>query len=109
MKTLFLLTNATAPMSGEVPPDLSDGYYESDAKTFQAYGSVSSATGAASIQIEASNDLVHWLPLGTPIALSLTPAEVTDGFAHSAAWRYVRARVVSISGSDAKVSVIVGL
>jgi hypothetical protein len=77
------------------------------ATTFQAVGSVSESTGAATVNIEVSNNGVNWLTLGT-IELTLGTAEVTDGFAAYAAWAFIRANLEAISGTDATVSVFMG-
>ena len=97
-----MLTNATAAGAGE---SMSVG---SDIKSFQAIGSTASGTGAASVDIEVSNNDVNWIVMGT-IALTLGTAETTDGFVGLSGWRYIRANVKSISGTGAKVSVIVGV
>src|SRR3972149_3373366 len=69
-------------------------------RTFQASGSTSAGVGAAAVKIQVSNDNVNWILIGT-ISLTLGVAVTTDGFASDAAWRYVRANVDSISGTDA--------
>ena len=81
--------------------------------TFQAHGAVSSSTGAATIKIQACNITATsadalWIDVGT-ISLTLGTAQVTDGFAIDAPWRYIRANVTAISGADATVSVYAGV
>lgn len=97
-----MLTNATAAGAGE---SMSVG---SDIKSFQAIGSTSAGSGAVSVDIEVSNNGVNWIVMGT-ISLTLGTAETTDGFVGLSGWRSIRANVKSISGTDAKVSVIVGV
>lgn len=79
-------------------------------KTFQATGAVSASTGAATILIQGSNvDSAvdtDWVLLCT-ITLSLTTTSVGDGCATNADWRYQRARVSAISGTNAAVNVYV--
>jgi hypothetical protein len=95
---LQLLTAAAAPVVGtavDVPvPD----------RTFQATGATTAGAGAAQVAILASNDGVGWITLGT-INLTLGTTPVTDGIASSAAWKSVKAQLVSISGTGAAVTV----
>lgn len=77
-------------------------------RTFQASGSVSASTGAASIDIEVSNDGTNWIVLGT-ISLTLGTTTTSDGFVSDAPWKHVRANVDSISGTDASVDVYMGV
>ena len=76
-------------------------------RTFQARGQTTAGAGAATILVEVSNDNSQWANLGT-ITLTLSTTTSTDGFASDAAWRYVRARISAISGTNAAVSVWMG-
>lgn len=76
-------------------------------RTFQSVGATSAGAGAAVVQVEASNDGDNWINLGT-INHTLSTTNDTGGFASDAAWRYVRARVESISGTGASVTVWLG-
>lgn len=77
-------------------------------RTFEAYGTTSSGAGAATIVIEVRNsENSDWHTMAT-ISLVLSTSVAGDGFASSAAWRYVRSRVSAISGTDASVSVNMG-
>lgn len=83
--------------------------------TFWAYGTTSAGSGAATIVIEVSNAStpvnttnVDWLIAGT-ITLTLGTTQTNDGFAMNAAWRWVRARVTAISGTDAAVTLMRGV
>lgn len=77
-------------------------------RTFEAYGATSAGSGAAVIVIEVRNDDASpWLTMGT-ITLTLGTTATADGFVSSAAWLYVRARVSSISGTDASVTALMG-
>ena len=64
---------------------------------------------AAEVVIDVSNDGVNAVstPLGT-ITLSGTTSD-SDGFVSTAPWKYVRARVTSISGTSAVVTVLMGI
>lgn len=59
---------------------------------------------AASVVIEVSNGGGQWLELGT-ITLSGTTSD-SDGFAYSARWSLIRARLTSISGTGAAVTCV---
>mgnify|MGYP007003532715 CR=1 FL=1 len=77
-------------------------------KTFQAYGSTTSGSGSATIDIEVSNNNINWIVAGT-ITLTLGTTETSDGFAVRASWIYARANVTAISGTGAKVSAVMAL
>lgn len=77
----------------------------------QAVGRTTSGVGAAAILIEVSNMANptingHWI-LAMTINLTLGTTDTTDGQQVEAAWRHVRARVSSISGTGASVDVII--
>jgi hypothetical protein len=74
--------------------------------TAEAYGTTTSGSGAASVTIEVSNNNSTWQTAGT-IGLTLGTTQTSDGFVIDAPWLYVRANVASISGTGAKVSVII--
>ncbi len=81
--------------------------------SLQAFGTTGSGAGAAVIVIEVSNIEApavdsDWIIAGT-ISLTLGTTRTSNGFASAASWRNVRARVTSISGTSAKVSVLIGL
>lgn len=76
--------------------------------SFQAYGTTSAGSGSADIKIQVSNDDSNWIDLGT-ISLTLGTTATTDGFASEAPWRYVRGNVDSISGTDASVTLLMGM
>lgn len=76
-------------------------------RTFQAVGSTSAGAGACTVDIQGSNDGINFITMAT-ITLVLAVAQSTDGFASDAPWRFVRAKVTSISGTDAAVSVWMG-
>ena len=68
-------------------------------------------TGAvtATIVFEVSNDGVNAVatPLGT-VTLSGTTA-ASDGFTTNAPWKYIRARVTAISGTNALITCLLGV
>lgn len=61
---------------------------------------------SATVVIEASNDAIGFLPLGT-ITLSGTTV-ASDGFVITSQWGMVRANVTSITGTGATVYVTMG-
>ena len=73
-------------------------------RVFQASGTTSSGSGAATILIQVSLDDSNWVTLGT-ISLTLGTTATSDGFASDAPWIYTRARVSAISGTGASVNV----
>ena len=77
-------------------------------RTFQVNGATSSGTGAATVKIEVSNNGSDWLTLGT-VSLTLGTTSTSDGFVSDAPWGYVRANVSAISGTDAAVTVKMGV
>ncbi len=77
--------------------------------TFQA-NVVGTGTVSATVVIDCSNDGVYWCttPLAT-ITLTAATTSSTDGFTTQAPWKYVRARVTAISGTNATVTVFMGV
>ena len=79
--------------------------------TFQAYGTTSAGAGAATIIVEVSNKDapgvttdVGWKTAGT-FTLTLGTTEVNDIFVLDAPYKFCRAQVTAISGTDASVNV----
>ena len=99
IRTLNLLPAATGTGSGTA-----FGPFDSASMTFQAAGTVSTSTGAATVKIQVSNDGSNWIDLGT-ITLTLATSASSDGLAAFAAWANVRANVTAISGTAATVTV----
>jgi hypothetical protein len=97
-----LLIGQSAPVTGTAIDFVSEGNTQS-VKSVDA--SVSGAGSvSAEVIIEASNDAVsnNWLPIKT-ITLSGTTS-VADGHIFVAPWKFIRARLVSISGTGAVVN-----
>jgi len=76
-------------------------------RTFQADGITSAGAGTADVDIEVSNDNINWFQLGQ-ISLVLSTTAATDGFNSDAPWRYIRARITTITGTDATVNCWMG-
>jgi len=75
--------------------------------TFQVIGKTSIGTGNATVNIEVSNNGVNWLTYGT-ITLTLGTTEISDGLVITAPWAFTRATASSITGTNGKVSVLMG-
>lgn len=73
-------------------------------RSFQAVGSTSASTGAATVLVQVSNDGTNYITLGT-ITLTLGTSATSDGLAVANSWEYYRANVTAISGTGASVTV----
>lgn len=74
------------------------------------YGTTASGAGAATINIEVSNEGTQWVVAGTltlTLATTVTTGTNTDGFNINAGWSFIRANVTAISGTGAAVTVTV--
>lgn len=83
-------------------------YKDSPKATFQA---TVTGTGAvsATVTIEYSNDNVNWCStVGGTVTLSGTTSS-SDGFTSDSPWKYCRANVTAISGTNATVQVYAGV
>jgi len=100
-----LLKDATTTGAGsawherDTVPKYTYGY-----RSFQAIGSTSASTGAATVKIEVSEDGTNFITLAT-ITLTLGTSATSDGFAAANSWEYYRANLTAISGTGASVSV----
>ena len=105
--SVIILDAATATGAGEAhSPNKSK-------MSFYAYGTTSSGAGASVIRIEANNESLSaadgkWVALGS-ITLTLGTTVTSDGFVIDAPWNFIRAYVVSISGTNASVSAYMGV
>lgn len=61
---------------------------------------------SATVVIEVSNDSLGWIEMGSVLLDSTT---LVDGFVSVSPWAYVRARVSAVSGTDAFVTVTMGV
>lgn len=89
-------------------------YKESPFSAFQAIVTASSGSTGATVAIQVTNEDAtangtnsNWITIGT-ITLSGTTT-ATDGFTTLAPWRWVRVSVSGVSGSSAKVEIIMGV
>ena len=104
-QNLYLLKDADSVQSGT--PLQTRG---SIRKTFQLIGGTDSGTGSVSVDVEFSNDpKQEFFLLGGTITLTLGTTKTSDGFYTQANWTYVRGRITSISGTGARVTLLMGL
>lgn len=84
-------------------------YKDSPWSTFQAIVTGTSGAVTATVVVDGSNDGVNWCstPIGT-ITLSGT-ISASDGFTTVAPWKFVRARITAISGTNATVTFLMGI
>ncbi len=101
-KTENVITAATATTSTFV---VFDGWHS--ARVFQADGTTSSGSGAATVKVQVSANRADWIDLGT-ITLTLGTTSTSDGFTSSAPWPYYRGNVTAISGTGASVNLKAG-
>lgn len=99
IKIKKLLTDVTATGAGEKLTPLGK------CRSLQAYGDVSATTGAATIDIEVSNDNVVYTAV-TTLSLTLGVAVTSAIYTMENVFKYVRGNVKTISGTDAKVSLV---
>lgn len=98
LQVVKLLDGATATGAGDVTAIDKAGQ-----RNFFLTGLVTASTGAASVNVEGSNDNVNWLSLGN-ISLTLGTTVTADTLNSEALFKYVRGNVVSISGTGASVT-----
>ena len=102
IKTKVMLNKATATQTTE-PLEL-NGHY----KTFHAYGKVSASTGSAAIDILASNDGVEFTTIDT-LSLTLGTSVTHDTFENSFGWKFIKANLKTLTGTDAEVTLTMGV
>lgn len=76
--------------------------------SFQLFGQTSAGAGAAAVDVQVSNDNTNWITQRT-ISLTLSASTTTDGYVDRAIWKYVRGNVTSISGTNAAVTLLMGV
>jgi len=76
--------------------------------TYQVTGRTWSGSGAATVKIQVSNDLLAWIDAASIDLVLSDSAYASDGFVMQAPWRHIRANVTAISGTGAWVTVTMG-
>ena len=104
MQTKTLLSGVIATGAGTAEK------VDQRARTLQATGATSAGAGAATLAIEVSNTGADntWLTYDT-ISLTLSATPATAGVEMDAPWSFVRGNVTAISGTDAAVSLFMGV
>ena len=77
-------------------------------KVFQLTGFVSTSTGAATVEVQGSLDASNWEVLDT-LTLTLGTAVTSDSGVDNDAWKFIRGEVTTISGTDAEVTLHMGV
>lgn len=75
-------------------------------QVFQAFGTVSASTGAATVKYQCSLDNVNWIDIGT-VTLTLGTASTTGALVSTANYLWCRGNVTAISGTNATVTALV--
>ena len=102
----ILLDDVFAESVGSKVPLIKKG---DSSATFQATVNGTSGTVAATIDIEVSNDEKNWISMATISLSASAPVADSDGFASNASWAFVRANLTAITGTSARVTVVMGL
>ena len=107
MSTTKLLDAVTASTVGNAVQAAAD--HDQLIKADQTYQATVTGSGAvtATVLIEFSNDQVAWLT-GATITLSGTTT-ASDGFVAKSSWKYKRANLIDISGTNAAITVTMGV
>lgn len=100
---LELITAATATGAGTPR-----GAEDSKSRTYQASGTTTAGSGAATILVQGSNDGSNWDTIGT-ITLTLGTTSTSDSFTSLDRYGKLRGNVSAISGTGASVNVTAGV
>lgn len=104
--TAFLDTTALLSAAITVAAGTAKGGVASR-KTYQANGTTTNGAGAATIQVQGSNDGTSWDTIGT-ISLTLSTTNASDSFSSDDRYAVVRGNVTAISGTGASVNLTMG-
>lgn len=81
---------------------------EPSQKTYQANGTTTAGSGAATILVQGSNDNgANWDTIGT-ITLTLGTTTASDSFTSNDRYTHVRGNVTALSGTGASVNLHMG-
>jgi hypothetical protein len=97
-----MLNNVSSPTTSDAFP------VENSLFSVQVFGRTTSGAGTAQVKIWGSNSTaagVPWVPVCT-IDLALGTTVAGDGAVVEFSWKFVRAELVSISGTGAVISAI---
>lgn len=95
-------SQAVNPSAGQAPTN-------PQTQTFQAVATASTGNVSATVQIYASNDGGNWVPYGSAITIAsgATPQQGVSNGAQP--WQYYTALVSALSGTNAQVTVTMGV
>jgi len=69
-----------------------------------AYGSTSSGTGSATVQVQGSHDGLVWVNLGSALSLTLGTVTTAAAYDSNGVYPLVRANVTALTGIGANVT-----
>jgi hypothetical protein len=108
----YLVTNSQTVNSGTITADGSGlpKYKDSAWGTFQSVAVTSAGNVTATVNVYGSNDAVHWCAtaLGT-ITLASGASPESDGFTTVAPWKWVKAVLSNLTGTNAGAYVLMGI
>lgn len=76
-------------------------------KTIQGIGNTTAGAGATTIEIQVSNDGTNYFVDDT-LSITLATTVASDTYVSLYPYKYIRGNVATISGTGAKVSLIIG-
>lgn len=97
--TSTLLSAVTSTGAGQSKP--ANGHR----RTYHVSGTTSAGVGLAQVKVQVSNDGSTWVDLGV-FNLTLSTSAEIQRMASNEAWKYHRGNVVSISGTNAQVTLV---
>ena len=108
----YLVTNSQTVNSGTITADGSGlpHYKDSAWGTFQSVATTTAGNVVATVNIYGSNDGVYWAAtaLGT-ITLTSGASPESDGFTTVAPWKWIKAVVSALSGTNGACYVLMGI
>lgn len=103
-KTLLSGVIATGAGAAYNPKQASEVYTIN--QVMVATGTVSASTGAATVKYQCSLDNTNWIDIGTA-TLTLGTAATSDKVLNTANYKWCRANVATLSGTNATINVLV--
>jgi len=97
-----MLNNVSSPATSDAFP------VENNLFSVQVFGRTTSGAGAAQVKIWGSNSTtagIPWIPVCT-VDLTLGTTMIADGAVVEFSWKFVRAELVSISGTGATITAL---
>jgi len=101
VKTHHLLKDVTATGAGAAAQPLGSH------RTFHAFGNTTAGAGATTIGVEVSNDGVNFFEIDV-LSITLATTVASDVYENQYPYAFVRGNVKTLTGTGAKVSLIMG-